>query len=291
MELWIFCNVCLSQWQHYQPLPASTFWIVSALWQKSIALPTFASLYFCIFWIFAKVISATIFPASTSCNILGFWQWSICRWCNGATDLCQPILKCLRNEFLKLTATGKGPERSRPLTLSRQRENSLPHAGKGYSLKSSFFVFFRNWGSMLLYMPFEVERRVCCHVDFFLFHVQYHSTPFRIRRLRASPLTHVMHACARVIYIYIEYAHIVNIHMYWNPLGICRFRFTMAPMENVSEPWCCHNNLWCQPETSPMYAIFGMGWPKSRPLPTLAKDGIYYKSCCDLENFLKTRML
>ena len=73
---------------------------------------------------------------------------------------------------------------------------------------------------MLLYMPFEVERRVCCHVDFCLFHVQYHSTPFRIRRLRASPLTHVMHACARVIYIY---AHIINIHMYWNPLGYLPF--------------------------------------------------------------------
>lgn len=83
-----------------------------------------------------------------------------------------------------------------------KEKTAYPMLGKVILSRVVFFVFFRNWGSMLLYMPFEVERRVCCHVDFFLFHVQYHSTPFRIRRLRASPLTHVMHACARVIYIY-----------------------------------------------------------------------------------------
>ena len=81
-----------------------------------------------------------------------------------------------------------------------KEKTAYPMLGK--VILSRVVFFFRNWGSMLLYMPFEVERRVCCHVDFFLFHVQYHSTPFRIRRLRASPLTHVMHACARVIYIY-----------------------------------------------------------------------------------------
>jgi hypothetical protein len=104
-----------------------------------------------------------------------------------------------------------------------KEKTAYPMLGKVILSRVVFLVFFRNWGSMLLYMPFEVERRVCCHVDFFLFHVQYHSTPFRIRRLRASPLTHVMHACARVIYIYIEYAHIINIHMYWNPLGYLPF--------------------------------------------------------------------
>lgn len=103
-----------------------------------------------------------------------------------------------------------------------KEKTAYPMLGKVILSRVVFFCFLQKLGlHVVIYAIWSWKTRLLsCWFLPFSRAVPFHSLPNT--KAKGKP-TDPCDARVRTSYIYIEYAHIINIHMYWNPLGYLPF--------------------------------------------------------------------